>query len=68
MDFQFSQPSFQLRHNAPWAIVVAPSSGVYDVLLALLTTVISAVWLHISLLKNIKKVKTAEKEKITADC
>lgn len=41
---------------------------VYDVLLALLTTVISAVWLHISLLKNIKKVKTAEKEKITADC
>lgn len=41
---------------------------VYDVLLAFLTTVISAVWLHISLLKNIKKVKTAEKEKITADC
>ena len=41
---------------------------VYDVLLALLTTVISAVWLHISLLKNIKKVTTAEKEKITADC
>lgn len=41
---------------------------VYDVLLALLATVISAVWLHISLLKNIKKVKTAEKEKITSDC
>lgn len=41
---------------------------VYDVLLAFLTTVISAVWLHISLLKNIKSSKTAEKEKITADC
>lgn len=46
---------------------------IYDVLLAILTTVISTVWLYISLLSNLKKesstVSTAEtKEKITSDC
>ena len=42
---------------------------VYDVLLAFLTTVISALWLHISLLKNLKAGKTAsEKDKIAATC
>ena len=52
---------------------------IYDVLLALLTTVISTVWLYISLLLNLRKEndcksEAAEKitaeaaEKITADC
>lgn len=46
---------------------------IYDVLLALLTTVISTVWLYITLLLKLKKeittVDTSDtKEKITADC
>lgn len=46
---------------------------IYDVLLAILTTVISTVWLYISLLLSLKRenttVITAEtKEKITSDC
>jgi hypothetical protein len=42
---------------------------VYDVLLAFVTTIISAVWLHISLLKNLKANKTtSEKDKIAATC
>ncbi len=42
---------------------------VYDVLLAFLTTVISALWLYISLLKKLKTCKTdTKKEKITTTC
>ena len=42
---------------------------VYDELLAFSTTVVATVWLYISLLKGLKRSKTAEpKEKITADC
>lgn len=47
---------------------------VYDVLLALVTTVVSVIWLYISLIKNLKNQKNhsdvtdAQSEKITVNC